>query len=191
MATKLPTLTGNDHAGRPTKRTKKLVDELLDASRSGAPYNIACAAVGIHPDTFGDWRRRDPAFAREVDQVAAQGALRRLKKIEQHGEENFAALAWLLERRYPQEFSRPEVQLNLAIQNNTAGPTNVVVLGPERASLLANRCQEIREKTKQLVDGRNSDARVVEAGVLEQKKVPNAAGQTIGADTGNAERTPR
>ena len=97
--------------------------------------------------------------------MAAQGALRRLKKIEQHGEENFAALAWLLERRYPQEFSRPEVQFNLAIQNNTAGPTNVVVLGPERASVPANRYAEIREKTKRMVDGDKPQAaseRIVE-----------------------------
>jgi hypothetical protein len=54
-----------------------------------------------------DWKRRDREFARQVERVAAQGALKRLKKIEQHGEENFAALSWMLERRYPQEFSRP------------------------------------------------------------------------------------
>src|SRR5262249_40421354 len=44
--------------------------------------------------------------------------LRLLEKIEAHGKEGFAPLAWLLERRFPNDFSRPEVQLNLIQQNN-------------------------------------------------------------------------
>jgi hypothetical protein len=52
--------------------------------------------------------------------------LKRLKKIEAHGKENFSALAWMLERRYPQEFSRPEVQLNVNTQLNTAAILNGV-----------------------------------------------------------------
>jgi hypothetical protein len=55
------------------KRTKKLVAELLDYIATGAPFNLACAAVNIHPDTFYDWRRADPSFARQVDQAVAKG----------------------------------------------------------------------------------------------------------------------
>jgi hypothetical protein len=90
---KPPTLTGSERTGRPSKKTKKLVAELLAAIRDGAPFNLACAAGGIHVDTFGDWRQRDPKFAQQVDQAAAKGALQRLKKIEQHGGENWSALA--------------------------------------------------------------------------------------------------
>jgi hypothetical protein len=50
--------------------------------------------------------------------LLGQTALRMLKRIEAHGEENFSALAWILERRFPSDFSRPEVQMNLAVQNN-------------------------------------------------------------------------
>ena len=117
-ATGLRTLNGLSGPGRPTKRSKKLVAELLEAISAGAPFTLACQAAGIHHDTFQDWRRRDPGFALQVDQAAARGALKRLKKIEEHGEDNFAALSWMLERRYPNEFSKPEVQLNVGIQNN-------------------------------------------------------------------------
>jgi hypothetical protein len=141
--------------GRPTKKTKKLVAELLEAIAGGAPYTICCAAVGVHIDTFMDWKRRDPEFARQVERVAAQGALKRLKKIEQHGEENFAALSWMLECRYPQEFSRPEVQLSVN-QSVSTGPQNVVVIGPERAAILANRHEQIRAKTRELLDNRDT-----------------------------------
>ncbi len=96
-----PTLNGLNGPGRPTKRSKKLVTLLLDAISAGAPYSLACKAA--------------------VEQVAARGALKRLKKIEQHGEDNFAALSWMLERRYPEMFSKPEVQLNVGIQNNVNG----------------------------------------------------------------------
>ena len=120
-----PTLNGLNHQGRPTKRTKKVVSELLDAISSGAPYGLACQAAGIHHDTFNDWRRRDPAFALQVDQAAARGTIKRLKKIEAQGDDgNWNALAWMVERRYPADFAKPEVALNIGIQNNVNGGSN-------------------------------------------------------------------
>jgi hypothetical protein len=114
----LPTLTQSGGAGRPTKKTKKLVTALLEAIEIGAPYKIACASVGLSVDAFINWRREDPSFNAKVEEVAAKGAIPKLKKITEHGEEGFAPLAWMLERRYPNEFSKPEVQLNVGIQNN-------------------------------------------------------------------------
>jgi len=92
---------------------------LLAAIRTGAPYRIACMACGISEDAFTNWRRADLGFSEKVEQASGQTALRLLKKIEAQGKENFSACAWLLERRFPESFSRPETQLNLAIQNNT------------------------------------------------------------------------
>ena len=109
--------------GSPTKRNAKLITKLPEAIEAGAPFGLACAAADVCCDTFNEWRRADSELARQVEQAAANGALTRLKKIERHGEDNWNALAWMLERRYPREFSRPEVQLNLAIQNNVnTGP---------------------------------------------------------------------
>jgi hypothetical protein len=103
----LPTLTQSGGAGRPTKKTKKLVAALMEAIEAGAPYKIACASVGLSVDAFINWRREDPRFAAKVEELAAKGTISRLKRIDKHGDETFAALAWLL-----------EVQLGLAIQNN-------------------------------------------------------------------------
>jgi hypothetical protein len=105
--------------GRPPKRSKELEKTLLEAIADGAPFTLACSYAGITLETFIDWRRRDPAFQAEVERVVAECALRRLRKIEKHGEENFAACCWLLERRHPELFGRPEIQLNLIAQNNT------------------------------------------------------------------------
>lgn len=114
---------GPGKQGRPSKKHRpEIVAQILDSIRAGAPYNLSCQAAGVSPDSFADWRRGNPDFARQVEQAAAQGALKRLKKIERHGEENFAALSWMLERQFPAHFSRPEVQLN--IQNNLAVSQN-------------------------------------------------------------------
>jgi hypothetical protein len=104
--------------GRPTKRTPQLEKALMTAIGTGAPYRIACMACGISEDVFANWRRADLVFAEQVERVAGQTALRLLQKIEAQGKENFSACAWLLERRFPESFSRPEVQLNLIQQNN-------------------------------------------------------------------------
>jgi hypothetical protein len=114
----LPTLNHTGVAGRPTKKSKKLIAALLEAIEAGAPYKIACASVGLSVDAFLNWRREDPCFAAKVEETAAKGTISRLKRIDKHGDETFAALAWLLERQHPSEFSRPEVQLGIAIQNN-------------------------------------------------------------------------
>ena len=120
-----PRLNGLHGPGRPTKRTKKIVSELIDAIGAGAPFGLACQAAGIHYDTFCDWRRRDPAFALQVDQAAARGAVKRLKKIEAQGDDGaWAALAWMVERRYPADFAKPEVALNIGIQNNLNAVAN-------------------------------------------------------------------
>jgi hypothetical protein len=150
-----------------------MIDRLLKAIATGAPYNICATACGITPDAFHSWRREDPDFAAKVDRVASKTALRLVKKIEWHGKANWAAMAWLLERRYPHDFSKPEVQFNLAIQNNNGGATNTIVLGPERASVLANRYAEIREKTKRMVDGETKRPVVdVEARLLGNGETP-------------------
>ena len=115
----LPTLNGLSGPGRPTKRTKRVVAELLDAISAGAPFNLACQAAGIAHQTFQDWRRRCPAFALQVDQAAARGTIGRLKEIEAQGKDGaWQALSWLCERRHPAEFAKPEVALNIGIQNN-------------------------------------------------------------------------
>jgi hypothetical protein len=64
--------------------------------------------------------------------------------------------AWFLERKYPTQFAKPEIQFQLN-QVHQAGPTNVIVLGPERAALLANRYQTIHQKTLEIF-GENGEA---------------------------------
>jgi hypothetical protein len=104
--------------GRPAKRSEEVEKIILDAIADGAPYVVACSYAGVSAESFNDWRRRDPEFNDAVEKVTAACTLRRVRKIERHGEETFAAIAWLLERRHPELSGRPD-QLNLIQQNKT------------------------------------------------------------------------
>jgi hypothetical protein len=134
--------------GRPTKRSKELEKTLLEAIADGAPFTLACSYAGITLETFIDWRRRDPGFQAEVERVVAECALRRLRKIEKHGEENFAACCWLLERRHPELFARSEIQLAVIQQNKTVENSLTIKITEAQASEIETQAQPVREKVQ-------------------------------------------
>jgi hypothetical protein len=142
--------------GRPTKRTKAVLKVLFDAIKEGVPYKLACMAAGITYDCFLKWRQDDPDFDRQVEQLVAKPAIDLFKVIREQAPETWQAGAWALERRFPDMFAKPEAQLNIVATAQAAaiGPTNVVVVGPERAALLVSRHQAIRAKSMALLEGR-------------------------------------
>jgi hypothetical protein len=127
--TKKPQKKAVGSRGRPTKKTDNLVATLLRLISDGGPYDLCCQAVGITRETFYDWRRDDPAFAARVEQAAAKGSLGRLKKIEQHGQNDWRAFGWMLERRHAEHFARAEALLNIVATAQAAAisstPRNV------------------------------------------------------------------
>jgi hypothetical protein len=193
QAKDLPKFAAN---GRPSKRTPQLEKDLLAAIETGAPYRIACLACGISDDAFTEWRRKDPIFARQVEVASGKTALRLLKKIEKNADENFSAAAWLLERRFPESFSRPEIQLGLTVNNQVTN--NTLVISVEQAERLARRNQSIDkqldeisrtyEARQKLLSGASSEViREVEAESASSLvpsdaciELPPAAGRTRG-----------
>ena len=150
-----PKFTAN---GRPGKRTPQLEKALLAAIETGAPYRIACLACGISDDAFNEWRRKDPVFAKQVEEAAGKTALRLLKKIEANAEENFSAAAWILERRFPSDFSRPEIQFQ--INNHTLNQTvnNTLVVTAEVATVIQTRAERADANIEKLFRERNAAA---------------------------------
>jgi hypothetical protein len=75
------------------------------------------------------------------------------------GKNGWQGTAWFLERKYATQFAKPEILLAVNQQVST-GPQNVVVIGPERAAILANRHEQIRAKTRELLDNRDTSVPV-------------------------------
>jgi hypothetical protein len=140
--------------GRPTKKTPQVVEALLKAIRTGAPYGICCSAVGLNVDTFMKWKAADPVFAAQVEKAAGETALRMLEKIEKHGEESFPPLAWILERRFPNSFSRPEVQITLGNTQNVTNNHNEIHITFEVAERADTRSRDVEREIEKLIEAR-------------------------------------
>jgi hypothetical protein len=86
-----------------------------------------------------------------TDLAIAKSVQMRVKRISGHGKAHWQADAWLLSRTHPGAFAEPSVALSQEVSVNT-GPTNIVVLGPERAQELTNRLGVIRARTLELLE---------------------------------------
>ena len=104
--------------GRPSRLTEPVRTALLAAIRSGCPYSYACAAAGVSYSTFLNWTRQGrsdltagdtatafAAFLLAVKRAEAEGVAARLEIINEAARRNWAAAAWVLERRLPQHFA--------------------------------------------------------------------------------------
>src|SRR5215470_17018458 len=167
--------------GRRSKKTEQTINALLKAIATGAPYVICCKAVGIHFDTFMGWKQTDPEFATKVEQTSAKAAMRLLGKIEAQATNNFSACAWILERRFPELFSRPEVQLNL--QTNVVQNNLTIIIAPEEVREIEAQAAPVREKVRRMLEtyrpgalgnGNGSGARTVDiqAEPVEKEALP-------------------
>jgi hypothetical protein len=124
---------------------------LLEAIRNGLTQRFAAKLAGIDSSTLRDWRDSDPLFARELEAARAEFVQKHVGRIDQHSKRNWMASAWLLERTEPRDFGPAHAQLSIN-QTLATGPTNVIVLGPERAKELASRHETLRAKALELLD---------------------------------------
>jgi hypothetical protein len=86
----------------------------------GVPISIACAAVGIHRETFYGWLDNRPEFAQALaveKQKVIMEALTAVKTSQKDAE--WRGWAWFLERVYRDHFAPPQPGINFAQQNNT------------------------------------------------------------------------
>jgi hypothetical protein len=78
-------------------RSRKILWQIGDL----LPFQ-ACKAVGINPDTFYSWLKKNPKFPAQMEGAAAARELQWLKDIES-GPKNWTSKAWLLQRSNPQK----------------------------------------------------------------------------------------
>lgn len=108
-----------------------LIEPLVDYLREGMFFKEACHLVGASPTTVRKWVQtglrdldagRDTAvaeFAFRVSQAMAEAKRERIGQLNRAGENPafWAAAAWWLERRYPQEFGRQD-RVNMTLNGN-------------------------------------------------------------------------
>jgi hypothetical protein len=107
----LPARSNGKHpGGRPTKRTPEIVDRIAEAISYGLTNEDAACLVGINDETLERWFKLSE-FCGIVKRAVVERKLIRLKRIDS-GAEGWQGTAWTMERQYPREWSRPELQIN-------------------------------------------------------------------------------
>jgi len=93
--------------GRPSKYNEVAVAAIVSAIKAGATYEHAAAAGGIHYDTFNEWRKAIPDFSEAIKAAEGDAARLLLGKIQAAASEGaWQAAAWILERRWPEQYGR-------------------------------------------------------------------------------------
>lgn len=89
------------------KYTPEAVQAICDALRLGLTRADACVHGGISDETFARWLRQHVEFMENVKKAELQAKMSRVARITQAGKNGtWQADAWVLERKYPDEFGQ-------------------------------------------------------------------------------------
>lgn len=108
--------------GRPSK-IEAVREQLLANLREAMSIRAACALSGVGKSTFYDWINNDEKFADEVEAAKRFSEAVMIARIKALGEEkgDWRSYAWLLERRFRQEWgARQEIELNQTVNDGGA-----------------------------------------------------------------------
>jgi hypothetical protein len=101
--------------------TKNLTPEqraqLLQMVTMGQRPSEAAQRIGVSPQAISMRKKRDAAFAADVQSAEAGLELGLLAQVRLGAQKDWRAAAWLLERRFPDRWARPEVRGDLAVVN--------------------------------------------------------------------------
>ena len=123
--------TANKKGGRPTKLTPDIQQAIIDCLSMGNFVETACAVAGIHKDTFYHWMKlaegapkgMHAKFRDAVQQAMAQAEHDAVSMITAAGTTQWQALAWRLERMYPDRWGlRTRVDAKVDSKNEHTGP---------------------------------------------------------------------
>lgn len=103
------------------------IPECVKLKRAGLNDKDIAEYIGVTPSTFSIWinnpkTENQSKLSKALKKAESEAKAAALSKIQKAGFENgsWQALAWWLERKFPHEFARPEVQLQREMmQQNT------------------------------------------------------------------------
>jgi hypothetical protein len=126
--------------------TPELISEVAGYFLDGCSDDDISVLMNIQEETIRAWRKLSCLKAAEQ-----RRKLHFIHEIREGKRRDWVRLAWWLERRYPLEFSRPEVAH--AIRTNITNTNNVtqnLVISSELAQQLAVRSEAIGHKLDQI-----------------------------------------
>jgi hypothetical protein len=102
-------------AGRKTKLTPELQEEVVKRIRAGNYIQVACEAVGISHTTYFNWikkgeegKRPYVEFLEAVKKAESEAQVNYVATVASHARDQWQAAAWWLERRFPDKWGRKD-----------------------------------------------------------------------------------
>jgi hypothetical protein len=95
------------------KRTPKMLKAICELVRNGLSVRHAAEKLHVHHTTVGRWRNELPDFDTSILAAEAEFIETEVANIRTAAKTSWQASAWMLERRFPQCYSQPQVQLNM------------------------------------------------------------------------------
>lgn len=104
---------------RRDKLTPEIQEKVVQAIALGATYEVAATYSGIRRETIWRWVKRGEgerngrykAFADAVKAADGKSAVQALANIRAAAKGSWQANAWLLERRYPEQYGRGKLEV--------------------------------------------------------------------------------
>ncbi|MBF0607433.1 MAG: hypothetical protein SFH39_00965 [Candidatus Magnetobacterium sp. LHC-1] len=108
----------------------EIVDSLANFLRLGADKKTACESCGIHYDTFRRWMQKGEKektgiyrnLYNVIKKALADNEIRLIAIIQKAAEVDWKAAAWMLERKYPDNWGR-----HLLFQSEVATGSNITI----------------------------------------------------------------
>lgn len=92
--------------GGPSKYRPDIVAKITDALAIHATHRLAGDYAGIDESTFSAWLLKYPEFRQAVREAEGRAGIKCLATIHKAAPESWQAAAWLMERRYPDQYGR-------------------------------------------------------------------------------------
>jgi hypothetical protein len=131
-------------AGRPTKLTPAVQKQIAELFFLAFTDEQVALMVGINERTIRRYRSGEFCPAIRKAEIARE---MKYRQRVWDGVGNWCGASWFLERKYPTQFAKPEVQLQINTGNVT---NNTLIVTAEVAHQMGDRIKEADAKVTQL-----------------------------------------
>ena len=134
-------------AGRPSKFTPALQKTIADCFFDGLTDHETAILCEVNERTIR--RARAGEFCPAIKRAEFSRKQFYIKKLRDGKRPDWPRIAWFLERRYPTEFSKPEIQLAINTTNQTVN--NTLIVTAEVAHGISARVKDVDAKIERLL----------------------------------------
>lgn len=130
--------------GRKPRLTREFEERIISLLTAGVPKEVACAGVGIDSRTLRIWHDRARAgekkyvdFWEHIEEAIAKAQASMLVKIRKHGDRDWKALAWFMERVWSERYGyKSQVKVSVEAELERFLDVAQTTLGAEAAAKL-------------------------------------------------------